>query len=133
MMIYNGELLKLNGKAFRCITAYKVGRNKLWSSDTGRNMAGSMKGTLIGNFPKIMLEIEPLEAEEMKELVNIFDAASITVDYYSIKYQCMCRGSFYSNDYEEETFLQLLPHLKYKPFTVNLIAKESEENHVKIN
>lgn len=132
-MIYNGELLKLNGKAFRCITAYKVGRNKLWSSDTGRNMAGSMKGTLVGNFPKIMLEIEPLEAEEMAELVNIFDSASIIVEYYSVKYQRMCRGEFYSNDYEEELFLTLFPRLKYKTFTVNLISKESEENHVKIN
>lgn len=131
-MVYNGELLKLNGKAFRCITAYKVGRNKLWSSDTGRNMAGSMKGTLVGNFPKIMLEIEPLEAEEMAELEKIFDSVSITVEYYNVKQKCMCRGQFYSNDYEEDLFLSLYPRMKYKSFTVNLISSESEEHHVKL-
>ena len=43
-----------------------------------------MKGTLIGNFPKIQLEIEPLDAEEMRELELIFDSASFIVEYYSI-------------------------------------------------
>ena len=49
-MTYSGNLLKLNGKVFNCIISYKLGRNKLWSSDTGRNMAGSMKGSLVGNL-----------------------------------------------------------------------------------
>ena len=73
-MTYSGNLLKLNGKVFNCIISYKLGRNKLWSSDTGRNMAGSMKGSLVGNFPKIMLEIEPLDANEMSELELILDS-----------------------------------------------------------
>ena len=80
MATYSGDLIRLNGQSFRCITSYKVQRNKLWSSDTGRNMAGVMKGTLIGNFPKIQLEIEPLDAEEMRALELIFDSASFSVD-----------------------------------------------------
>lgn len=131
-MTYNGELLKLNGKAFRCITSYKIGRSKLWGSDTGRNMAGSMKGTLVGIFPKIMLEIEPLELEEMAELESIFDSAFIVVEYYNAKYKCMCRGQFYSNDYEEGLFLSLFPRMKYQSFAVNLISSESEARHVKL-
>ena len=45
MARYSGDLIKLNGKSYKCITSYKIQRNKLWSSDTGRNMAGVMKGT----------------------------------------------------------------------------------------
>lgn len=128
-MTYNGELIKLNGKSFKSIISYKLGRNKLWSSDTGRNMAGSMKGTLIGNFPKIMLEIEPLDAEEMAELEILLDSASIEVEYYNNKYKCTCTADFYANDYEEDLLRR--SDMQYKPFSVNLIPNEREDKHVK--
>lgn len=128
-MIYSGELIKLNGKSFKSIISYKLGRNKLWSSDTGRNMAGSMKGTLVGNFPKIMLEIEPLDAEEMSELEIILDSASIEVEYYNNKYKCTCTADFYANDYEEDLLRR--EDMKYKSFSVNLIPNEREDKHVK--
>ena len=128
-MKYSGDLIKLNGKSFKSIISYKLGRNKLWSSDTGRNMAGSMKGSLVGNFPKIMLEIEPLDAEEMSELEIILDSASIEVEYYNNKYKCTCAADFYANDYEEDLLLR--KEMKYKSFPVNLIPNEREDKHVK--
>ena len=128
-MKYSGKLLKLNGKTFDCIISYKLGRNKLWSSDTGRNMAGSMKGSLVGNFPKIMLEIEPLDAEEMSELEKFLDSATIEVEYYNNKYQCTCTADYYANDYEED--LLRMEDMKYKSFSVNLIPNEREDKHVK--
>lgn len=128
-MTYSGDLIKLNGKSFKSIISYKLGRNKLWSSDTGRNMAGSMKGTLIGNFPKIMLEIEPLDAEEMSELEIILDSASIEVEYYNNKYKCTCTADFYANDYEEDLLRR--SDMQYKSFSVNLIPNEREDKHVK--
>ena len=128
-MKYSGDLIKLNGKSFKSIISYKLGRNKLWSSDTGRNMAGSMKGSLVGNFPKIMLEIEPLDAEEMSELEIILDSASIEVEYYNNKYKCTCTADFYANDYEEDLLLR--KEMKYKSFPVNLIPNEREDKHVK--
>ena len=128
-MTYSGDLIKLNGKSFKSIISYKLGRNKLWSSDTGRNMAGSMKGTLIGNFPKIMLEIEPLDAEEMAELEILLDSASIEVEYYNNKYKCTCTADFYANDYEEDLLRK--SDMQYKSFSVNLIPNEREDKHVK--
>lgn len=128
-MTYSGDLIKLNGKSFKSIISYKLGRNKLWSSDTGRNMAGSMKGTLIGNFPKIMLEIEPLDAEEMAELEILLDSASIEVEYYNNKYKCTCTADFYANDYEEDLLRR--SDMQYKSFSVNLIPNEREDKHVK--
>lgn len=128
-MTYSGDLIKLNEKTFNSIISYKLGRNKLWSSDTGRNMAGSMKGSLVGNFPKIMLEIEPLDAEEMSELELILDSASIEVEYYNNKYKCTCTADYYANDYEEDLLRRT--DMKYKSFTVNLIPNEREDKHVK--
>lgn len=128
-MIYSGSLIKLNGITFNNIISYKVARNKLWSSDTGRNMAGSMKGTLVGTFPKLILEIEPLSQEEMATLENILDLPSFSVQYYNNKYQCLCTGDFYANDYEEE--LMRKSDMQYKSFTINLISNEREEVHVK--
>ena len=128
-MTYSGDLIKLNGKSFKSIISYKLGRNKLWSSDTGRNMAGSMKGTLIGNFPKIMLEIEPLDAEEMAELEILLDSASIEVEYYNNKYKCTCTADIYANDYEEDLLRR--SDMQYKSFSVNLIPNEREDKHVK--
>lgn len=128
-MTYSGDLIKLNGKTFNSIISYKLGRNKLWSSDTGRNMAGSMKGSLVGNFPKIMLEIEPLDAEEMSELELILDSASIEVEYYNNKYKCTCTADYYANDYEEDLLRRT--DMKYKSFAVNLIPNEREDKHVK--
>lgn len=133
MSVYSGELLKINGKAYRCITSYKIQRNKLWSSDTGRNMAGVMKGTLIGNFPKIQLEIEPLDAAEMRELELIFDSASFSVEYYNNKYACTCTADYYANDYDEDLNLGRFPELTYKSFAVNLIPNEGEDRHVRNN
>ena len=39
----------------------KYGYNKLWSSDSGRNLAGVQSGTLIGIFPKIILQFRKLK------------------------------------------------------------------------
>lgn len=133
MARYSGDLIKLNGKSYKCITSYKIQRNKLWSSDTGRNMAGVMKGTLIGNFPKIQLEIEPLDAEEMRELELIFDSASFSVEYYNNKYGCTCTADYYANDYDEDLNLGRFPELIYKSFAVNLIPNEGEDRHVRNN
>ena len=134
MATYSGDLIKLNGKSYKCITSYKVQRNKLWSSDTGRNMAGVMKGSLIGNYPKIQIQVEPqLDALEMRELALLFDLNSISVEYYNNKYGCTCTADYYANDYDEDLYIGRLPELKYKSFAVNLIPNEGEDRHVKNN
>lgn len=129
-MNYNGNLLKLNNLVLDdYIISYKISRNKLWADDTGRNMQGSMKGSLVGNFPKIMLEIVPLDADIMSQLEQILDEASINVEYYNDKYKCTCSSKFYAGDYEEDILRR--NDMMYKTFTVNLIANESEDKHVR--
>ena len=56
--------------------------NKLWSSDSGRNLAGTQKGTLVGIFPKLVLTYRSLTKDEVHRLAPIFDSARQTVQYY---------------------------------------------------
>lgn len=56
--------------------------NKLWASDTGRNLAGSLSGTLLGIFPKITLTFRKLTKAEMNIIAPILDSATQTLRYY---------------------------------------------------
>ena len=56
--------------------------NKLWSGDTGRNLAGTQSGTLIGVFPKLILQFRPLTKEELHIISQILDKANQNVTYY---------------------------------------------------
>ena len=51
------------------IVEAKYSYNKLWASDSGRNLAGKMTGTLIGIFPKINLQFRPLTREEINSFL----------------------------------------------------------------
>lgn len=128
-MRYSGDLITLNGQNVPCITSYKLGRCKLWGSDTGRNMAGSMKGTLVGIFPKITLEVGYTSDDDMSTLENILDMAVISVTYYSNKYKTTLTADYYASDYDEN--LGRKEDMTYAPFTVSLVPNESEDYHVR--
>ena len=48
----------------------KFGYHKLWSEDSGRNLAGTQSGTLIGIFPKITVQFKKLNQEELEQIVK---------------------------------------------------------------
>lgn len=60
----------------------KYDYNKLWASDTGRNLSGKLTGTLIGIFPKITLTFRKLTKTEMNTIAPILDSATQTLQYY---------------------------------------------------
>ena len=60
----------------------KYGYNKLWSSDSGRNLAGTQSGTLLGIFPKLMLQFRRLTKSELELIVPILDSQNQSVTYY---------------------------------------------------
>lgn len=56
-MFISKNSLIVNGLNFGpFILEAKYGYNKLWASDSGRNLAGVQSGTLIGIFPKIIVQ-----------------------------------------------------------------------------
>ncbi len=129
-MPYSGELLTLNGQVIKKLVTYEIERNKLWGSDTGRNMAGDNKGTLVGIFPKLYLEFGPMTDDELQKIEDILDTASIECVYYNNKYKKACRANYYAGNYK--TKLRRKKDMTYKGFTVNLIPIRSEAKHVKL-
>lgn len=82
------------------IVEAKYGFNKLWSSDSGRNLAGTMSGTLIGIYPKITLQFAPLTKSELEIIVPILDSANQTVTYYDPNKKANVTMTTYTGDYE---------------------------------
>ena len=78
----------------------KTGFHKLWGSDTGRNLAGSHKGTLVGIFPKITIQFRKLTKNEVEQVVPILDKASQSTKYYDPNKKQKVTMTTYTGDYE---------------------------------
>ena len=78
----------------------KFGYYKLWSSDSGRNLAGTQSGTLVGIFPKITLQFRKLTKSELEIIVPILDSARQTVSYYDPNKKAQTTMTTYTGDYE---------------------------------
>lgn len=82
------------------IVQAQYGYNKLWASDSGRNLAGVQSGTLIGVFPKIILQFRPLTKSELETIVPILDRARQTITYYDPNKKQKITMATYTGDYE---------------------------------
>ena len=74
--------------------------NKLWASDSGRNLAGEQTGTLIGIFPKLVLQFRKLTKDEVHLLAPILDSARQTVQYYDDNKGAMITMTTYTGDWK---------------------------------
>ena len=92
------DLLTINNLAVPKITSYDVQRPKLWSKNTGRDLSGTNKGTLIGVFTKIVVEVGGLTDNEYAQLSAILDKASMTVTFYDEKTKNMRTEKMYAGD-----------------------------------
>lgn len=81
------------------LTEVEYGYNKLWSSDSGRNLAGTQTGTLIGIFPKLKLSFRELTQAELEYLVPILDAPTQSVTYYDPYKQALTTMATYTGDW----------------------------------
>lgn len=117
-MIYNGDLIKINGTKIPAIVNYKVGRNKLWK-DAERNMNGDVRATLIGIFPKIELNIGITTQEEIATITQLLDQAYFTVEYFDVRVQGTTTAQYYASDYS----VDMLSKTRglYNQFTVSLV------------
>ena len=82
------------------ITEAQYSYNKLWASDSGRNLAGVQSGTLIGIFPKIILQFRKLTKSELEVIVPLLDSARQTVRYYDPRKKAYVTMETYTGDYE---------------------------------
>lgn len=64
------------------IVEAEYGYNKLWGNDSGRNLAGTMTGTLIGIFPKIKVTFRKLSQAELEYIAPVLNKAIQNFTYY---------------------------------------------------
>ena len=82
-MFIDKDSLVINGVSLgKYIVQVEYQYPKLWGEDTGRNLAGTFTGTLLGVFPKIIVQFRKLTKEELEIIVPILDSQSQTVQYY---------------------------------------------------
>ena len=118
-MSYTGVLLKIDGQTIPHLVSYKIGRAKLWK-DSERNMAGDVRATLIGIFPKIQLQIGYTTEEELSEITSLLDKDFFDVEWFDIRTKEMTeKVKYYASDYDVELDNKFKG--RYKPFSVNLV------------
>ena len=121
-MFINKDSLIVNGiNLGRYIVQATYSYNKLWSSDSGRNLAGEQSGTLVGIFPKIVVQFRKLTKAELETLVPILDSARQTVQYYDPNKKAMTTMSTYTGDYEVVN-KGIVGHVKNEGFQISFIS-----------
>lgn len=99
MFIDKNSIIVNNISMGQYLLSAKYEYNKLWGSDTGRNLAGKMTGTLVGIFPKLILTFRKLTQSEMNIIAPILDSGSQTVVYYDPSLNRNVTLSTYTGDY----------------------------------
>ena len=82
------------------ITEARYSYNKVWADDSGRNLSGTMSGTLIGIFPKIVVSFRRLTKTQLETLAPILDSPRQTLQYYDPTKQQVVTMTTYTGDYE---------------------------------
>lgn len=99
-MFIDKDSLIVNGVNFaNYVTEVKYGYNKLWAEDSGRNLAGTQSGTLIGIFPKLEVSFKKLTREELETIAPILDKATQNVTYYDPVKKGLYTMSTYTGDW----------------------------------
>lgn len=100
-MFINKNSIIINGVNMgQYLVEAKYQYNKLWSSDSGRNLAGTQSGTLVGIFPKLILQFRKLTKAELEIIVPILDSSRQTTTYYDPYKKASYTMTTYTGDYE---------------------------------
>lgn len=107
------------------VTEVEYGYNKLWSNDSGRNLAGSQTGTLIGVFPKLRVTFRELTQAELEYLTPTLDNATQSVTYYDPRKKANYTMSTYTGDWAT-TNKNIFSNVAYanESFQISFIARE---------
>lgn len=99
-MFINKDSLIINGVSIgKYIVQAEYQYPKLWGDDTGRNLAGTFTGTLLGIFPKIIVQFRKLTKDELETIAPILDSQSQTVQYYDPIKKQMLSIKTYTGDW----------------------------------
>lgn len=124
-MFINKNSLSIDGVNMgNYLLEVEYGYNKLWSNDSGRNLAGTQTGTLIGIFPKLKLTFAPLTQAELETIAPILDKATQNTTYYDPVKRAMTTMSTYTGDWattNKNTFTNVAR--ANESFSISVIAR----------
>ena len=121
-MYINKDSLIVNGiNLGKYILQASYGYNKLWSSDSGRNLSGTQSGTLVGIFPKIIVQFKKMNQTELENIVKVLDSPRQTVQYYDPNKKAMTTMTTYTGDYEVVN-KGIVSHCKNEGFQISFIS-----------
>lgn len=124
-MFINKNSLSIDGVNMgNYLLEVEYGYNKLWSNDSGRNLAGTQTGTLIGIFPKLKLTFAPLTQAELETIAPILDKATQNTTYYDPTKRAMTTMSTYTGDWattNKNTFTNVAR--ANESFSISVIAR----------
>lgn len=124
-MFLNKDSIVVNGINFgQYLLEAEYQYNKLWSSDSGRNLAGKNTGTLVGIFPKIIVQFRKLTKSELEIIVPILDSPQQTVKYYDPYKKANVTMKTYTGDYSVKNKTMLGNNRKNEGFSISFIAVE---------
>ena len=122
-MFVNKDSIVINGfNMGRFLVEAKYQYNKLWASDSGRNLAGVQTGTLIGIFPKLILSFRKLTKSELEAIAPILDSPYQTVSYYDANKKAQTTMTTYTGDYEVVNKHIISGNKKNEGFEISFIA-----------
>lgn len=99
------RLLKINGTDISNICEYSVQYNKLWA-DADRNMAGDVRATLIGVFPKIVVKTTAQEINKVMTMGTLLNTPYFSVTYFDFLTNTTKTANYYASDYEVKLLLR---------------------------
>ena len=122
MFVNKDSIIINNVNMGQYLVEAKYGYNKLWSSDSGRNLAGTQSGTLVGIFPKLILQFRKLTKAELEVIVPILDAPNQTTTYYDPNKKTNVTMTTYTGDYEVVNKHVISGNTKNEGFSCSFIA-----------
>lgn len=117
------QMLYIDGWLVPKLIKYEIAYNKLWANDSGRDMTGENKGTLVGIFPKLQVEVGSFDEEEMSLFLKKVNKAEISVSWYDAETKILRENlSYYINDFSISP--KNTKTMKYNGFSFNLIPNK---------
>lgn len=96
-MAITGTLLTIDGLALTHLKKYDVEYNKLFK-DADRNMSGELRASLIGVFPKIIVQTNKMTETQVSSLVAKLNKSFFSVTFRDPETKGNKTANYYSSD-----------------------------------
>lgn len=127
-MFIDKNSITIDGVSFgQYLVSVDFGYYKLWGKDTGRNLAGSWVGSLVGIFPKLTMQFRKLTKSEVETIAPILDKAYQSTTYYDANKRAYVTMQTYSTDWVLKNKSIISENKKNDGFSWSVIAKEKRQ------